>query len=41
MAHLLFAGLNELQAWPGLVVIVGLAFIAMGADLARRERDGF
>jgi len=24
-----------------LLVIVGLAFIAMGADLARRERDGF
>ncbi len=39
MAHLLFAGLNELQAWPGLLVIVGLAFIAMGADVVRQERD--
>jgi hypothetical protein len=40
MAHLLFSGLNELQAWPGLLVIVGLAFIAMGADVTRHERDG-
>ena len=39
MAHLLLAGLTELQAWPGLVVIVGLAFIAMGADVARHDRD--
>jgi hypothetical protein len=41
MTHLMFVGLSGLQAWPGLLVIVGLAFIAMGADLARRERDGF
>jgi hypothetical protein len=40
MAHLLFAGIDGLQAWPGLLVIVGLAFIAMGADVARHERDG-
>ena len=41
MAHLLLAGLSELGAWPGLLVIVGLAFIAMGADVARHERDRF
>ena len=41
MAHLLLSGLSELQAWPGLLVIVGLAFIAMGADVARHERDRF
>jgi hypothetical protein len=39
MAHLRFAGLTELQAWPGLLVIIGLAFVAMGADVARHERD--
>jgi hypothetical protein len=38
MAHLLAAGIIGLQAWPGLLVVVGLAFIAMGADIARRER---
>jgi hypothetical protein len=41
MAHLLFAGISELGAWPGLLVIVGLAFIALGADLSRHERKGF
>jgi hypothetical protein len=41
VAHLLFDGLVGLQAWPGLVVVVGLAFIAMGADLARHERNNF
>jgi hypothetical protein len=41
MVHLLSTGLSELQAWPGLLVIVGLAFIAMGADVARHERDRF
>jgi hypothetical protein len=41
MAHLLFAGINELQAWPGLLVIVGLAFVAMGADVARHDGDRF
>jgi hypothetical protein len=41
MAHLLLAGINELQAWPGLLVILGLAFIAMGADVARHDRDRF
>lgn len=35
---ILLSGLNGLHAWPGLLVIVGLAFIAMGADLARREK---
>ena len=39
MLHLLAGGLTGLTAWPGLVVIVGLAFIAMGADLSRHERD--
>ena len=39
MSHLLLLGLSGLAAWPGLVVIVGLAFIAMGADLARHERE--
>jgi len=38
MSHVLIVGLAGLQAWPGLLVIVGLAFIAMGADLARHER---
>ena len=40
MANLMFVGLSGLGAWPGLLVVVGLAFIAMGADIARRERDG-
>jgi hypothetical protein len=39
MSQLLALGFNGLQAWPGLLVIVGLAFIAMGADLARHERE--
>ncbi len=37
---ILLGAISGLHAWPGLVVIVGLAFIAMGADLARRERRG-
>ncbi|HEY8760423.1 MAG TPA: hypothetical protein VIP52_05860 [Candidatus Dormibacteraeota bacterium] len=41
MARVLVDGISGLQAWPGLLVIVGLAFMAMGADLARHERDGF
>ena len=39
MSHLLFLGLSGLQAWPGLLVILGLAFIAMGADAARHEKN--
>ena len=39
MSHLLLLGLSGLGAWPGLLVIVGLAFIAMGADLVRHERN--
>jgi len=38
MSHLLLLGLSGLQAWPGLLVILGLAFIAMGADVSRHER---
>jgi hypothetical protein len=38
MSHLLSLGLIGLSAWPGLVVVIGLAFIAMGADVARHER---
>jgi hypothetical protein len=41
MGHLLDLGIAGLQAWPGLLVIVGLAFIAMGADVARHERERF
>jgi hypothetical protein len=32
-------GLQGLGAWPGLIVIVGLAFIALGADLARHDHN--
>jgi len=38
MAKVLLDGLVALQAWPGLIVILGLAFIALGADVARHER---
>jgi hypothetical protein len=38
MTGFLLHGLLALQAWPGLVVILGLAFIAMGTDLALQER---
>ena len=37
MGHLLAVGLTGLQAWPGLLVIVGFAFIAKGAAVARHE----
>jgi hypothetical protein len=39
VVHLLSVGLAGLQAWPGLLVILGLAFIAMGADVARHESE--
>ena len=38
MVKVLLDGLLALQAWPGLIVILGLAFIALGADLAVQER---
>jgi hypothetical protein len=41
MVRVLVEGLVALQAWPGLIVILGLAFIAMGADVARHERHKF